>query len=98
MECYQFSKLVITIIMYLDNYDYKNHDDLIIISKNNHDISIFNDNCPTLPTAAQVVISTLALSSQHSRCIETHTKVRPITSLTLSLVIEDVKRELRRTT
>ena len=29
------------------------------------------------------MISTLALSSQHSRCIETHTKVHPITSLTL---------------
>ena len=48
MECYQFSKLVITIIMYLDNHDYKNHDKLIIVTKNNHDISIFNDNCPTL--------------------------------------------------
>ena len=34
--------------MYLDNHDYKNHDDLIIVTKNNHDISIFNDNCPTL--------------------------------------------------
>ena len=44
----QFSKLVITIIMYLDNHNYKNHDDLIIATKNNHDISIFNDNCPTL--------------------------------------------------
>ena len=32
MECYQFSKLVITIIMYLDNHDYKNHDDLIIVT------------------------------------------------------------------
>ena len=50
MVCYQLSKLVIMIIMYLDNYDYKNHDDLIIVTKNNHDniISIFNDNCPTL--------------------------------------------------
>ena len=48
MVCYRFSKLVITIIMYLDNQDYKNHDDLIIVTKNNHDISIFNDNCSTL--------------------------------------------------
>ena len=30
------------------NHDYKNHDDLIIVIKNNHNISIFNDNCPTL--------------------------------------------------
>ena len=48
MVCYQFSKLVVMIIMYLDNRDYKNHDDLIIFTKNNHDISIFNDNCPLL--------------------------------------------------
>ena len=33
MICSQFSKLGITIIMYLDNHDYKNHDDLIIITK-----------------------------------------------------------------
>ena len=33
MVCYQFSKLVITIIMYLDNHDYKSHDDLIIDTK-----------------------------------------------------------------
>ena len=37
MECYQFSKLVITIIMYLDNHDYKSHGDLIIVTKNNHE-------------------------------------------------------------
>ena len=35
MVCYQFSTLV---IMYLDNHDYKTYDDLIIITKNNHDI------------------------------------------------------------
>ena len=52
MVRYQFSKLVITIIMYLDNHDYKNHDDLIIVTKNNHDISICNDNCPTLSRCA----------------------------------------------
>ena len=39
---------IFTIIMHLDNHDYKNHDDLIIITINNHDISIFNNNCPTL--------------------------------------------------
>ena len=48
MVYYQFSKRVITIIMYLDNHDCKNHDNLIIVTKNNHDILIFNDNCPTL--------------------------------------------------
>ena len=39
MVCYQFSKLhvAITIIMHLDNHDYRNHDDLIIVTKNNHD-------------------------------------------------------------
>ena len=37
------------------------------------------------PTAAQVTVSTLDLPSQHSRCIETHTKVRPIICLTLLL-------------
>ena len=45
-----------------------------------------------LPTAAQVAISTLGLWSQHSRCIETHTKVRPIVCLTLSLVVDNVER------
>ena len=54
MVCYQFSKLVITIIMYLDNHDYKNHDDLIVITKNNHDISIFNDNCPALHPKSKI--------------------------------------------
>ena len=39
--------------MYLDNHDYKNHDDLIIVTKNNHNISIFNDNCPTLIDTTQ---------------------------------------------
>ena len=33
MVCYQFSKLVILIIVYLDNHDYKNHDALISITK-----------------------------------------------------------------
>ena len=37
MVCYQFSKLAITVIMHLDNHDYRNHDDLIIVTKNNHD-------------------------------------------------------------
>ena len=37
MVCYQFSELVIMIIMYLNNHDYKNRDDLIIVMKNNHD-------------------------------------------------------------
>ena len=66
MECYQFSKLhvVITIIMYLDNHEYKNHDDLIIITKNNHDISIFNDDCPTLDwTADHVIVCCSVVSS-----------------------------------
>ena len=40
----------------------------------------------------------LGLSSQHFRCIETHTEVHPITSFTLSLVVEDVECELRQTT
>ena len=31
------SKLAITIIMHLDNHDYRNHDDLIIVTKSNHD-------------------------------------------------------------
>ena len=34
-------KLIIMIIMYLDNHNYTYHDNLIIITKNNHDISIF---------------------------------------------------------
>ena len=49
MECYQISKVVMMIIMYLDSHDSKNHDHLIIVTTNNHYISIFNDNCPTLP-------------------------------------------------
>ena len=51
MVCY---KLVIMIITYLDNHDYKNHDNLIIVTKNNHDISTFNDNCPTIKTKPQI--------------------------------------------
>ena len=43
-----FLSYFITTIMYLDNHDYKNHVDLIIVTKNNHDILIFNDNCPIL--------------------------------------------------
>ena len=50
------------------------------------------------PTAAQVTISTLALSSQHSRCIETHTKVHPIICLTLLLVVDSVECDFRQTT
>ena len=46
----------------------------------------------------QVKIFALALSSQRSRCIETHTKVRPIICLALSLVVDNVEREFRRTT
>ena len=52
--------------------------------------------CPTHCSPSSDFI--LALSSQHSRCIETHTKVHPFTSHTLSLVVEDLERELRRTT
>ena len=61
-----------------------------------HTAKILKPNCLLVchTPAAQVAISILALSSQHSRCIETHTKVRPITSLTLSLVVEDGEREL----
>ena len=46
------------IIMYLDNHDYTSHDDLIIVTKNNHDnfISIFNDNCPILYTSRQLLV------------------------------------------
>ena len=55
---YQFSKLVITIIMHLDNHDYWNHDNLIIITKNIHGISIFNNNCPTLATKRNPVTIT----------------------------------------
>ena len=59
MVCYQFSKLLITIIMYLDNHDHRNHDNLIIVTKNNNNISIFNDNCPTLvPTKINPVAIT----------------------------------------
>ena len=50
------------------------------------------------PTAAQVMISTLALLSQHTKCIETHTKVHPIICLALLLVADNVEREFRRTT
>ena len=31
------SKLVITIVIHLNNHDYRNHDDLIVVTKNNHD-------------------------------------------------------------
>ena len=57
-----------------------------------HTAEILKLNCCWLatPTAAQVTISNLALLSQHSRCIK-HTKVHPIISLTLSLVVEDIR-------
>ena len=66
MVCHQFSKLVITITMYLDNHDYKNHDDLIIVTKNNHDISTFNDNCPTLDQPARSISSHVDLYNIYS--------------------------------
>ena len=60
MVCYQFSKLVITIIMFRDNHNYKNQDDLIIVTKNNHDISIFNNNYPTLEPMEEKLDSELS--------------------------------------
>ena len=65
-----------------------------------HTAQSLKPNCcwHATPTAAQVTISALALSSQHSRCIETHTKVCTIICLTLSLVVDNVEREFRQTT
>ena len=65
-----------------------------------HTAQSLKPNCywHATPTAAQVTISALALSNQHSRCIETHTKVCTIICLTLSLVVDNVEREFRRTT
>ena len=52
--------------MYLDNHDYKNHDDLIIVTKNNHDISTFNDNCSTLDQPARSISSHVDLYNIYS--------------------------------